>query len=316
MYNNVFVKSWRDDREIKSIDNSFGNYLVDGGLYTKFDITEENINELADLVGGHVKIDIFCPKCKEKRVFECEKVFKLLIPGDSRREFSIEDEIILHQESICEPKPHFVDRPNDPWTWYDDLFFEHVRVMTFKFHCTMDVSHSIDYVVLVENNQMMKIGQYPTIADLTYPELNKYKKVMPSKQDEAELRRARGLYANGIGIGAYVYLRRIFERILNAAIDEAITENKIRKEDLQGKRVDEKIKLVAYNLPQIIVNNTSSYGIISKGIHELSEEECKEYFPVLEAFIMMTLEQWERIRHEKEEERALVASINKIASKI
>ena len=59
---------------------------------------------------------------------------------------------------------------------------------------------------------MKKIGQYPSVADLSFPELKDYRKVM-SKDDDKELKRAIGLHASGIGIGSFVYLRRIFERI-------------------------------------------------------------------------------------------------------
>ena len=52
MYKNVFDEY---SREIKSKDNVFVDFLVNKGLYDKFDITKDNIYELADLLGGHVK---------------------------------------------------------------------------------------------------------------------------------------------------------------------------------------------------------------------------------------------------------------------
>ena len=51
-------------REIKSVNNIFGDFLVKSGLYDEIEITEDNIFELADLIGGHVKIESYCPKCK------------------------------------------------------------------------------------------------------------------------------------------------------------------------------------------------------------------------------------------------------------
>ena len=69
-------------------------------------------------------------------------------------------------------------------------------------------------------------------------------------------------------------------------------------------------------LPQLLVNNETFYGIVSKGIHELSEEECIEYFPVLKSFIMMILRQWEKMRKDEEEERKLSAALGNIAAKV
>ena len=65
-----------------------------------------------------------------------------------------------------------------------------------------------------------------------------------------------------------------------------------------------------------MVNSPVFYGIISKGIHELSEEECLEFFPVLQSFIMMILRQWEKIRRDEEEEKKLAASLSNIAAKV
>ena len=70
MVQNVFSEQL--SRKIKSIDNVFGDFLVNKGLYDEIEITKDNIYELADLIGGHVKIDIYCPKCRESRVFSCE----------------------------------------------------------------------------------------------------------------------------------------------------------------------------------------------------------------------------------------------------
>lgn len=50
MIKNVFYE--RSSREIKSMDNVFGDFLVNKGLYDEIEITKDNIFELADLVGG------------------------------------------------------------------------------------------------------------------------------------------------------------------------------------------------------------------------------------------------------------------------
>ena len=69
-------------------------------------------------------------------------------------------------------------------------------------------------------------------------------------------------------------------------------------------------------LPKSLVGNTIFYGIVSKGIHELSEEECLEYFPVMKSFIIMILRHWEKIRKDNEEEEEISRALNAISSKI
>ena len=128
----------------------------------------------------------------------------------------------------------------------------------------------------------MKIGQYPSIADMTFPELDAYKHVI-SKQDRKELGTAIGLFASGIGAGSYVYLRRILERLIYQAKATA------------GDSID---------------------GILSKGIHELSEEECKKYFPVVKECIYQILGMWESERRKKADEDALSKALSSISSSI
>lgn len=315
MVRNVFDE--RLPREIKSIGNVFGDFLVNKGLYDEIEITKDNIFELADLVGGHVKIDVYCPKCEESRVFSCEMIPYYWCDDHNQgiKVFSLEDQIISWQQVQNVRIPRLVDAPEEPWMWTNNSLEEDTRLMVFKFFCAMDNTHHLDYIVLTYGNKMKKIGQYPSVADLSFPELKEYRKVM-TKEDEKELKRAIGLFASGIGVGSFVYLRRIFERIIVIASEKAVEEGEIKEEEFCKAHVNEKIKMLAKYLPKSLVNSSAFYGIISKGIHELSEEDCLDFFPVMQSFIMMILRQWEKIRRDEEEEKKLVASLNNIAAKV
>ncbi len=311
---NVFDN--QPSREIKSIDNVFGNFLASEGLYDEIEITEDNIFELADLVGGHVKIDVYCPKCKESRVFSCETIPYYLDDNDGGVQVHALEDIIVSWQIRQKLKGiRYADASEKLWTWTDNSFETDTRLMVFKFFCAMDDKHHLDYIVLTYGNKMKKIGQYPSFADLSFPELKEYRKVM-TKEDEKELKRAIGLFASGIGVGSFVYLRRIFERIIAIAGQKAIEEGRIKKEEFERAHVDEKIKMLEEYLPKSLVNNSIFYGIISKGIHELSEDDCLEFFPVMRSFIMMILRQLEKIRRDEEEEKTLTASLSNIASKL
>lgn len=301
-------------REIKSIDNVFGKFLANEGLYDEIEITEDNIFELADLIGGHVKLDVYCPECKENRVFSSEAVPHYWY-DDHNQEICgrpLEDEITSWQYMHNTPQPY---GDKETWSWTNKSIEDDTRLMVFKFVCTMDNTHHLDYIVLTYGNKMKKIGQYPSVADLSFPELKEYRKVM-SKDDEKELKRAIGLYASGIGIGSYVYLRRIFERIIVTAGNKAISDGTIKEEDFGRARVEEKIRMLSDYLPKALVQNAVFYGIVSKGIHELSEDECIEYFPVMKSFIMMILRQWEKMRKDEDDERNLSAALGSIATKV
>jgi hypothetical protein len=155
----------------------------------------------------------------------------------------------------------------------------------------------------------------PSLADLQEP-LNRNAATVLGEQGRREFNRAVGLFAHDIGIGAFVYLRRIFENLINAAANEAIKQGQIKAEDFYGSRMDEKIVMLRADLPQFLVDNREWYGIVSKGIHELTEEECKEYFPVVRNGIEIILAQKAETLERRARERETAAAIDRINEKI
>ena len=185
--------------------------------------------------------------------------------------------------------------------------------MNFEFVCSMDEKHHLDFTVLANDSSFMKIGQYPSIADMTFPELDDYKHVI-SKQDRRELGTAIGLFANGVGAGSYVYLRRILERLVYQAKKTA--GDKIDNDAFEKARVADRIKMLKGYVPDILIQNTTIYGILSKGIHELSEEDCLKHFPVVKECIFQILGMWENMRKKQVDEDALNKALNAITAKI
>ena len=59
------------------------------------------------------------------------------------------------------------------------------------------------------NNELEKIGQYPSLVDITNPGLKQYERLL-GKERTGELRRAIELAAHDYGVGAFIYLRRVF----------------------------------------------------------------------------------------------------------
>jgi hypothetical protein len=56
-------------------------------------------------------------------------------------------------------------------------------------------------------------------------------------------------------------------------------------------RMNERIQMLSDYLPDFLVENHNIYSILSKGVHELSEEDCKEYFTVLKESIEIILDE-------------------------
>ena len=185
--------------------------------------------------------------------------------------------------------------------------------MKLEYICSMNEEHHLDYIVLATDNSMMKIGQYPSVADMTFPKLDAYKHVI-SKEDRKELGTAIGLFASGVGAGSYVYLRRILERIIYKAKETA--GDTVNDEKFEQAKMAERIKMLEGYLPETLTKNTIIYGILSKGIHELSEEECLRYFPVVKECIYQILGMWESERKKQADEAGLNKALNAITTSI
>jgi len=146
----------------------------------------------------------------------------------------------------------------------------------------------------------MKIGQFPSVADLMVPGIIKYKSILARQY--GEFSKAIGLFAHGIGIGSFVYLRRIIEELVNDKYKQHSFNLGIAAEDFSRLRFEEKIDVLKSHLPSVLVTNRNIYSIVSKGIHELSEDECRSMFPFIKVGIELMLDDLlaQRERAEKE----------------
>jgi len=63
------------------------------------------------------------------------------------------------------------------------------------------------------------------------------------------------------------------------------------EEDYKKARWPERIKLLSSLLPDYLVEHSAVYGVLSKGVHELTEEECTEYFDVIHTTIEIICEE-------------------------
>jgi hypothetical protein len=141
--------------------------------------------------------------------------------------------------------------------------------------------------------------------------IGKYKKILNTEKYN-ELSKAIGLVSHGVGIGSFVYLRRIFEDLVEQAHQEAIKEDLLSEEAYCRSRMDEKIGLLKEFLPDFLFKNRILYSILSKGIHELSEEECLKYFDAVKIGIELILDE----KLEKLNREAKTKEVEKLISEI
>lgn len=179
--------------------------------------------------------------------------------------------------------------------------------------CARDAKHKYSFYFRQTGKVLKKVGQWPSVADLAQVELKKYRRVLGSTS-ASDLSRAVGLSSHGVGAGSFVYLRRVFEKLIQDHWDAA---SKVREmPEIRTKRMNERIEELKDQLPPILVKNSATYSILSIGVHELDEQTCLKYFPVVKSAIIQILEQDLRAQEEKRAEAELQKQIAAIATEL
>ena len=290
-------------------------FFLKVSLYTKYEI--KTLEQILSVEFYQDTVDTFCVNCGRDSVFKSDVKIPYalfdrtwLIPPNVNS--------LLHANEINTDSYEIRFLPvketmGHPQNINDYAFAE--RFFVVDFHCTREHSHRLFFSFLVKQSQLIKIGQYPSLADLQIPAIQKYRNVL-SKEKYRELSRAIGLNANGVGVGSFVYLRRIFEDQLEAARSLASSESNWDDAKYKSSRVDEKILLLKNYLPEFLVTNRKLYGILSKGLHELSEADCNTYFNTVKLGIELILNEKIRRREEEAKIKEVSEELDRISSKL
>lgn len=241
------------------------NFVFELPLYTEVEINDNNKDELLRLLDFRGKVDAYNPMLKQESTFQVSPPLNYnsrafdLFNSEGFHEFKLT--CVRNNYQINVFALLFNSRDDDDEEYEDDLKYTFV-----------------------------KIGQFPSIADLHISKVKNYDKVL-SKEKIREMTRAIGLAANGVGIGSYVYLRRIFEHLIEEAHLLAKTEPEWKEIIFLQSRMTDKINLLKKYLPDFLVANKNMYGILSLGIHELTEQQCLSYFEALKVGIELILDE-------------------------
>ena len=146
------------------------------------------------------------------------------------------------------------------------------------------------------------------------PKLNDTEKSL-RLEDYDELRRAVGLAAHEIGIGAFVYLRRIFERLIAEAHQIARQDSAWDEDCFLQSRMPEKIRASRFASPCLSCRKQMA-SHLGEGLHPLSEGECLQYFSITQHGIELILERENRDEEKNEKIKQATKDIALLSQKI
>lgn len=187
-----------------------------------------------------------------------------------------------------------------------------ISYLRYKFECTNDDEHKYMMFVCItaEDGEftVTKIGQNPSMLTIKGFDFDKYKKQLKEFNAYEDYKKADLCNADHFYVGSYAYLRRIFEKMLNK-----FSEGMVFKDN----HIDTKIEAVKEKFDIRIQGMLKHlYGILSVSIHELDEEDSKEYYEYLKAIIDIQLEYLKTEDEKEQQTKKLSSTINKILTNL
>lgn len=276
-------------------------FLTSIPLYAPVSYEGEQVWDILNILYYNGTYDSFCTKCKR------ESTFKVIAPDRTHE----------HTRNL-RVEQHIKQQGGTP-----NLPSLKSQIFEVEAACTRHENHKQNFVFFSDTEvipnesglpkfkrSIQKIGQQPSYGDLHILQVKKYSHVL-SKAQLGELTRAIGLASHDVGVGAYVYLRRIFETLVEEAHIVAQSDSGWDEDAYSRCRMSEKIAMLRAHLPAFLVEHPGMYSLLSKGIHELSEEDCLKHFATLRLGIELILDERLEAREKANKIAAAKAAIQK-----
>jgi hypothetical protein len=257
-------------------------------------------------------LDTYCLDCARESVFQsAAEPLREPVGAGAPRALTVDD-LLDGKIKAYPPFNARLTTATGPFT-LDELepFVREDRVFQSAFSCTRDAQHMLFFFFRLRKDRIAKVGQSPSLADLHLPESRKYRKLLGDERFREQVK-AIGLHAHGVGIGAFVYLRRVFEDLISTAHQDARKAPGWDQGSFGRCRMDEKIFALKERLPGFLVENRGIYSILSRGVHDLSEQDCLDFFEPVRAGIELILD--EKLGQLERDEK--IASTAKALAKI
>lgn len=192
----------------------------------------------------------------------------------------------------------------------DNLLDDKIWYIEYYFSCTNNGSHKYMMMISIElkNGKFIvrKIGQNPSMLTVKGFDFDKYKSFLNKINAYEDYKKADLCNSDHFYVGSYAYLRRIFEKMIKYYLGD---------KELKDNHMDTKIDAVRDCFdPRVNKMLKNLYGILSISIHELDEEQSKEYYTYLKAVIDMQLEYVKTEEEKDNQSKDLEGVLSKIAN--
>lgn len=279
---------------------------------SKYEYNKKELFRFLYYIGiSQEKLITYCHKCKKEFPFDIQrKLFEfdrditggqVYIQVTQKSGETGVGRIYIWDGDFCGLQP-----PYDK----EDLINNKIWYIEYYFTCTNNNRHKYMMMISIElkNGKFIvrKIGQNPSMLTVKGFDFDKYKTFLNKINAYEDYKKADLCNSDHFYVGAYAYLRRIFEKMISFYLGDT---------KLQDDHMNTKIDAVKGKFdPRIQKLLKNLYGILSISIHELDEEQSKEYYSYLKAVIDMQLEYIKSEDEKDKQSKDLEGILNKIAN--
>jgi hypothetical protein len=273
------------------------DWLLNLPLYSPVNLGDKIVEGIQTLLLFEGTMDAYCPECQQSSTF-----MALVSEGAERQRREELRTLAINRLAMVAGSPR-----DGRKVWLYPEFSKSIA-------CTR-AGHIVHFNFVFRDGAITKIGQYPSLADMAAGDISQFEKAL-GRTRLYELNKAIGLAAHGVGIGSYVYLRRVFESLIEEAHTKALGDAAWNEGAYQKGRMKEKVSMLKDHLPEFIIEHPELYSILSLGVHELTEDECMSNFEALKSGILVIAEERmheiQRAKRYKEASQAVLSVSSKM----
>ena len=298
---------------MKKEDIFFKVYNLDIG--ESIEITENNAETIFNFIIDRSAYDHYCNNCNRIKTFIQSQKQSVIVDGTFNDNHAINMyNPNLNDKVITYEKSNYSSLSNNSSTI--TIYDINSRFFIFKKLECPTCDEKLTMIFLYEKNCIAKVYQ-SFISDIIKDEdIQQFKKMKLLNEDDLkELNNANKCKKLGMNIASFVYMRRIFENMLQRIYEAHQSEVTIKDIDLFVK---DKVKLLKPYLPILMNEEVSSdkyiklYKLLSEGIHKLNEDICESLYNIIKELLLMILEKEMQEKKNRKNLTELETSFNKI----
>lgn len=303
---------------MKKEDIFFKVYNLDIG--ESIEITENNPETIFNFIIDRSAYDHYCNNCNRIKTFIQSQKQSVIVDGTFNNNDAINmynpklnDKVITYEKSDYSS----LSSNSSSITIYEI----NSRFFIFKKLECPTCDEKLTIIFLYEKNCITKVYQ-SFISDIIKDEdIQQFKKMKLLNEDDLkELNNANKCKKLGMNIASFVYMRRIFENMLQRIYEAHQSEVTIKdpSKKFTDLFVKDKVKLLKPYLPILMNEEVSSdkyiklYKLLSEGIHKLNEDICESLYNIIKELLLMILEKEMQEKKNKKNLTELETSFNKI----